>query len=79
MSKLLSKVNSNSLLLVLLPIMFIPVALYNTTLAMVHVWTVNETFTHGFLVLPLVLWLIWREKTQLLSVSPCPEPGAFFK
>ncbi len=75
MSKLLSKVNSNSLLLVLLPIIFIPAALYNTTLAMVHVWTVNETFTHGFLVLPLVVWLIWRKKSQLLSVSPCPEPG----
>ncbi len=76
MSKLLSKLNGSSLLLVLLPIIFIPVILYNTTLAMVHVWTVNETFTHGFLVLPLVIWLLWQKRSHILSVKPDPEPRA---
>ena len=71
------KLNSNSFVLVLLPTIFIPVIFYNTTLAMMHVWTVNETFTHGFLVLPLVLWLIWKKKSQILLIKPCSEPRAF--
>ena len=77
MINMFSKINSNSLALVLFPIIFIPVIFNNTTLAMMHVWTVNETFTHGFLVLPLVLWLIWQKKYKILLIKPCPEPRAF--
>jgi len=73
----LLKLNNNALMLVLLPIMLIPIVFYKTTETMVHVWTVNETFTHGFLVLPLVLWLVWKNKTQLLSMQPSAEPRAF--
>jgi len=76
MTNVLSKLNSNSFALVLLPIIFIPAIFYNTTLAMVHVWTVNETFTHGFLVLPLVIWLVWQKKSQILLITPRPEPRA---
>ena len=73
----MSKLKNNSLALVLLPIIFIPAVFYNTTLAMVHVWAVNETFTHGFLVLPLVIWLVWQKKSCILSIKPDPEPWAF--
>ena len=76
MSNLLSKLNSNALALVLLPVLVVPLVFYNTTLAMAHVWTVNETFTHGFLVFPLVIWLVWRNRSQLLSIRPNPEPWA---
>jgi exosortase A len=43
---------------------------------MARIWTVNETFTHGFLVLPLVIWLIWQKKTQISLIKPNPEPWA---
>lgn len=76
MSSAFHRLNNNSLALVLLPVFFIPVILYNTTLAMVRVWSVNETFAHGFLVLPLVVWLLWRKRSQLLSIQPRPEPRA---
>jgi exosortase A len=76
MSNLLSKLNGNALALVLLPVLVVPLVFYNTTLAMVHVWTVNETFAHGFLVFPLVIWLVWRNRFQLLSIRPDPEPRA---
>jgi len=76
MANVLSKLNSNSFALVLLPIIFIPAIFYNTTLAMVHVWAVNETFTHGFLVLPLVIWLVWQKRSQILLITPRPEPRA---
>ncbi len=77
MSNLFSKLNNYSLALVLFPIIFIPIVFYNTTLGMVHVWTVNETFTHGFLVLPLVVWLIWQKKSQIAQIKPEPELWAF--
>lgn len=44
---------------------------------MMHVWMVNETFTHGFLVLPLAIWLIWQKKSQILLIKPSPEPREF--
>jgi len=77
MTSIFSKLNSNSLALVLSPIIFIPLVFYNTTFAMMRVWMVNETFTHGFLVMPLAIWLIWRKKSQILLLKPSPEPGVF--
>lgn len=44
---------------------------------MVKVWQVNETFTHGFLVFPLTLWLIWQKRSQLSLLAPAPEPRLF--
>jgi len=44
---------------------------------MARIWTVNETFTHGFLVLPLVIWLIWQKRSQLALIKLNPEPWAF--
>lgn len=76
MGNVFSRLNNNSLVLVLLPIIFIPVIFYDTTRAMVQVWKVNETFAHGFLVLPLVIWLLWQKRLQVLSIKPDPEPRA---
>jgi len=44
---------------------------------MVHVWMVNETFTHGFLIFPVTLWLIWQKKDQINSMPAIPEIKAF--
>ncbi len=41
----------------------------DTAVAMVTIWEQSETFTHGFLVPPIVLWLIWR-KRALLAAQP---------
>ncbi len=77
MSPLLAKLNNNALALVLLPMFIIPLMFFNTSQAMVHVWTVNQTFTHGYLVLPLVVWLLWQKKSQILAIKPQSEPRAF--
>ncbi len=46
-------------------------ALYwDTFLAMVNIWHRSETFTHGFLVLPIVLWLVWRRRDALAARTP---------
>lgn len=36
-------------------------------------WSHSSTFSYGFLVLPLALWLLWRVRHELARVPP--EPG----
>ena len=66
--------NNRSLILIFLVILAVPALFYQTTLAMAEVWWVNETFTHGFLIFPITLWLIWGKKDNLSKLYPDPEP-----
>jgi exosortase A len=50
----------------------------DTGIAMVTLWARSETFTHGFLVPPIVLWLVWRQRHVLAGLTPQPASGAFF-
>ena len=48
-------------------------ALYrDTAVAMVTIWYRSETFAHAFVVLPIVLWLIWRRRDELARLTPGP-------
>lgn len=47
---------------------------HDTFLGIVEIWMRSETFTHGFVVPPIVLWLIWRRREHLRRVSPQPSP-----
>ena len=62
-------------IMMLLPMVFIPLVLMPSTLSMIHVWWVNETFTHGFLILPIVLWMLWQkiDDFRLLPIQPEPR------
>jgi len=52
-------------------------ALYwETAASMVSIWWRSETFAHGFLVLPIVVWLIWRRRYQLAAMAPVPNAWA---
>ena len=42
----------------------------DTSLGMVQIWARSDTFTHGFLVLPIVLWLVWRARQTLALQTP---------
>lgn len=46
----------------------------DTFLGIVEIWMRSETFTHGFVVPPIVLWLIWRRREHLRRLSPQPSP-----
>lgn len=49
--------------------------LYADTVAtMVGIWYRSETFAHAFLVLPIVLWLVWRRRGDLVPLTPRPQP-----
>jgi exosortase A len=47
-----------------------------TVAATVRTWANTETFAHGFVVLPIVLWLVWRERAALAALQPWPSPWA---
>lgn len=46
----------------------------DTAVAMVTIWMRSETYTHAFVVPPIVAWLIWRRRTDLLPLQPRPAP-----
>ncbi|QJD99888.1 exosortase A [Massilia forsythiae] len=42
-----------------------PFVLYFGTMdSIVAIWNRSETFAHGYVILPISLWLIWRERTR---------------
>ncbi len=45
----------------------------DTAWGMVQIWSRSETFTHGFLVVPIVLWLVWRSRDALVALTPRPS------
>ncbi|HEX8603379.1 MAG TPA: exosortase A [Pseudoduganella sp.] len=54
---------------VLLPLL----AYFGTAASIVSIWERSETFAHGFVIVPITLWLVWRRRAQLalLPVRPC--------
>jgi len=40
---------------------------------MVAIWGRSDTFAHGFVVLPIVLWLVWRARARLAAIPPSPS------
>ena len=57
-------------------LLLVPAAFYGTTAAMADIWRVNETFTHGFLILPISLWLIWQRRELVAGVRLQGDPRA---
>jgi exosortase A len=44
--------------------------------AIVSVWMVSETFAHGFVIPPIVGWMIWRRRRHLSTLPVKPAPTA---
>lgn len=47
-----------------------------TTASMVQIWYRSETFAHGFLVIPAVLWLVWSRRADLARTPLRPSAWA---
>ena len=43
---------------------------WNTVATMVGIWHRSDTFAHAFLVLPISLWLVWRQREALRLLDP---------
>jgi exosortase A len=44
----------------------------DTARSMIDIWVRSDTFAHGFLVVPLFLWLVWRNREALDRIAPQP-------
>ncbi|MFA5631079.1 MAG: exosortase A [Porticoccaceae bacterium] len=49
---------------------------YDTLASMVTIWLRSQTFAHGFLILPISLWLLWRMRKAIDLAHSRPEPRA---
>jgi exosortase A len=45
---------------------------HETARSMVNIWSRSDTFAHGFLIVPISLWLIWMRRDLLAPVMPAP-------
>jgi exosortase A len=55
--------------------LLVPFVLYlGTVRSIVSIWNSSETFAHGYVILPISLWLLWR-KRENFSLYP-PQPYA---
>jgi exosortase A len=43
-----------------------------TAHSIVSIWNSSETFAHGYIILPISLWLIWKRREVLVRMSPAP-------
>ena len=54
-------------------LVFILGIFYQTTFSMVSTWFRAETYTHGILILPIVVWLMWRKRYVLSQYQTQPS------
>ena len=45
---------------------------FDTARSMVAIWMRSDTYAHGFLILPVSLWLVWERREGLSRCSPEP-------
>ncbi len=44
-----------------------------TFYSMAEIWERSETFAHGYLVFPITIWLIWRQRDTLATIQPVSD------
>lgn len=54
-------------------VVVMPAIFYSTASSMFHTWVMSETYTHGFLILPISIWLFWQRRSVLARMTPAPN------
>ncbi len=49
-----------------------------TFTSMSDIWSRSDTFAHGYVILPLSLWLMWRERHELAAIQTTPDWRVIF-
>lgn len=58
--------------LVLVAVLGVLGVFYDTARSMVDIWNSSETFAHGYIIVPIALWLIWQQRAALARCTPTP-------
>ena len=45
---------------------------FETAHSMYDQWATNDTYAHGFLIVPISLWLVWEKRAFLADATPRP-------
>lgn len=56
--------------------LLVALVFHDTLFSMMAVWMRSETYTHGFLILPISLFLTWRMRDRFNGLTVRPEPRA---
>ena len=43
---------------------------FETAHSMYDQWATNDTYAHGFLIVPISLWLVWEKRAFLADATP---------
>lgn len=43
-----------------------------TAVSIVSIWMRSETYAHGFLIVPIALWLVWEKRQGVARLKPLP-------
>lgn len=61
------------LIAVMLAVLALFAFYWETIASMAAIWSRSETFTHGYLILPISLFLIWQRRHELARYTPAPD------
>ena len=59
--------------LVVLTVLGVLAVFIDTARSIVEIWNSYETYTHGYIIVPISLWLIWQQRAELARAVPRPS------
>lgn len=65
----------STLAAVVVAVLVLVAVFWSTASGMVYIWYHFETYTHGFLIVPITLWLVWQKRRHLAVYQPQPSPA----
>jgi exosortase len=69
--------NKNTLPPVLIPIGLLLICYAPLLGGLARQWSTDQDMSHGFFVIPIVGWLVWRRRAELLAIQPGPNWWGF--
>lgn len=60
------------LALLIAAVALVTLAFHQTAWSIVSIWERSETYAHGFLIVPISLWLVWEKRAGLRHLAPRP-------
>lgn len=63
---------TSSALLIVLAVLAPFILYFPTAASIVAIWNSSETFAHGYVIIPICLWLIWRRREVFAAIPAQP-------
>ena len=67
-----SRLDGASWVLIALAFLSPFVLYFDTARSVVSIWNTSDTFAHGYVILPIALWLAWRRRAVFEALPPQP-------